>query len=124
MLLLDLIAEQRIREAQDAGQLDDLPGTGRPVELDDAPFVPEELRVAYRILKNAGYLPPEVEALREMRELEGLVIAADGTDRKAKVVARLNDLRASLDGRHRRSPGSIAAEAQYLDQILERLGDG
>jgi hypothetical protein len=120
MLLLDLIAEQRIREAQDAGQLDDLPGTGRPVELDDAPFVPEELRVAYRILKNAGYLPPEVEALREMREIEGLVIAADGTDRKAKVVARLNDLRASLDGRRPRSP---AAEAQYLDQILERLGD-
>jgi len=123
MLVVDLIAEQRIREAQDAGQLDDLPGAGRPVELDDAPFVPEELRVAYRILKNAGYLPPEVEALRELRELERLVIAAEGGDRQAKAIARLNHLRASLDARRPRSPGSIAAEAQYLDRILERLGD-
>lgn len=122
MLVLDLIAEQRIREAQDAGQFDDLPGAGRPVELDADPFIPEELRIAYRILKNGGYVPPEVEALRELRELERLVLSAEDPGGEAKAVARLNHLRASLDrGRHR-SPGALAAEAQYRDQILERLG--
>ena len=68
-----LLAERRIEEAIARGELDDLPGAGRPLELDDDRLVPEELRVAYRILKNAGYLPPEMDDLREVGELERLV---------------------------------------------------
>ena len=65
MLTLDLLAEQRIREAQERGEFDNLPGAGAPLALDDDALVPEELRAAYRILKNAGYVPPELEiALR------------------------------------------------------------
>ena len=48
---------------------DDLPGSGRPLELDDDRLVPEELRVAWRILKNAGFVPPEIEALRDIDAL-------------------------------------------------------
>ena len=58
--MLELIAERRIAEAIANGDLDDLPGAGRPLELDDDPLVPEELRMAHRILKNAGYAPAEV----------------------------------------------------------------
>jgi hypothetical protein len=50
----DLLAERRIREAQARGEFDDPPGSGRPFALEDDPLVPEELRVGYRILKNAG----------------------------------------------------------------------
>lgn len=64
MHLLDFLAEQRISEAVSRGELDDLPGAGRPLALDDDTDVPEDLRAAYRILKNAGYAPPEVEALK------------------------------------------------------------
>ena len=45
-------AEQRILEAQTQGVFDDLPGAGAPLKLDDDAMVPEELRAAYRILKN------------------------------------------------------------------------
>lgn len=66
----DLI-ERRIDEARRRGAFDDLPGSGRPLELDDDRLVPEELRVAWRILKNAGFVPPEVEALRDIDALLG-----------------------------------------------------
>jgi hypothetical protein len=61
--MLDFLVEQRLEEAVSRGELSNLPGEGRPLELDDDPLVPEELRAAYRILKNAGLVPPEVEAL-------------------------------------------------------------
>ena len=54
MTLLDLLAEQRIAAAIDAGEFDDLPGAGKPLDLDDDPLVPDDLRVAWRLLKNAG----------------------------------------------------------------------
>jgi hypothetical protein len=60
--MLDFLVEQKLAEAVSRGELDNLPGAGRPLDLDDDKLVPEELRVAYRILKNAGCVPPEVEA--------------------------------------------------------------
>jgi len=65
--MLDFLAEQRIAEAVSRGELDDLPGAGRPLDLDDDTLVPEELRVAHRILKNAGVAPPEVKRLELMK---------------------------------------------------------
>jgi hypothetical protein len=53
------IAEERIREAQQAGAFDNLPGKGKPLELEDLSWVPEELRIGYLVLKNAHVLPPE-----------------------------------------------------------------
>ena len=61
MLALELIAERKIEDAVARGDLQGLPGEGRPLELADDPLVPEELRMANRILKNAGYVPREVE---------------------------------------------------------------
>ena len=73
MLWLDAIAEQKIREAVERGEFTDLPGEGRPLDLTADPLVPEDLRVAYRILKNAGFLPPQLEAQKEIRDLEQLI---------------------------------------------------
>ena len=61
MLALELIAEKRIAEALERGEFDDLPGRGRPLDLEEDPLVPEELRMAYRILRNAGYAPAEIQ---------------------------------------------------------------
>ena len=58
--MLELIAERRIGEAVANGELDNLPGAGKPLALDDDALVPEEWRMAHRILKNAGYAPEEV----------------------------------------------------------------
>ncbi len=64
MLALEWIAERRIAEAVSQGAFEDLPGAGRPLALEDDALVPEELRIAHRILKNAGFLPREVEESR------------------------------------------------------------
>ncbi len=77
--LLDELVERRIREAAQRGEFDDLPGAGRPLQLDDDPLVPEELRAAYRLLKNAGYVPPEVDHLRELGALLSHALAAEDT---------------------------------------------
>lgn len=67
------IAEERIREAQQAGVFDDLPGKGKPLELEDLSWVPEELRIGYHILKNAHVLPPEAELRKDIHTLEDLL---------------------------------------------------
>jgi Domain of unknown function (DUF1992) len=71
--LFQRIAEQRILEAQRNGAFDNLPGKGKPLELEDLSWVPEELRIAYHVLKNAHVLPPEAELLKDIHTLEDLL---------------------------------------------------
>ena len=59
MLALEWIAERKIAEAVSQNEFDNLPGAGRPLELDDDALVPEEMRMAHRILKNADVPLPE-----------------------------------------------------------------
>jgi hypothetical protein len=73
MWLIDEWAERHIQEAQRKGELDSLPGSGEPLELDDDSHVPSELRAGYRLLKNAGCLPPELEMRKEAIELADLL---------------------------------------------------
>lgn len=73
MWLIDQLAEQHIRAAQEKGELSNLPGEGAPLHLDDDSQVPQELRAAYRLLKNSGFLPPELEMRREALELNDLL---------------------------------------------------
>jgi hypothetical protein len=78
------VVEERILEAQRAGAFDNLPGKGKPLELDDQGWVPEDLRVAYHVLKNAHVLPPEAELQKEIHTLEDLLKHIDGeVERKA-----------------------------------------
>jgi len=119
MLSLDAIAERRIREAQERGEFDDLPGAGAPLELDDDALVPEELRAAYRVLKNAGFLPPEVEAHREIREIEQLLLRIGDEYERARLVSRINFLltRNAAGRRH----GNLKLQDAYLEQVAGRL---
>jgi hypothetical protein len=62
MLALEMLAEKRIAQAIERGEFERLPGQGQPLDLQEDPLVPEDLRMAYRILRNAGYAPAEVAA--------------------------------------------------------------
>ena len=53
MLVLEFIAQQKIDEAAARGELQGLPGEGRPLDLYEDPLVPEEMKMAKRILRNA-----------------------------------------------------------------------
>ncbi|MEH0888495.1 DUF1992 domain-containing protein [Enterobacter sp. UNJFSC 003] len=73
MWLLDQWAERHITDAQRKGEFDNLPGSGEPLVLDDDSHVAPELRAGYRLLKNAGCLPPELEQRKEAVELASLL---------------------------------------------------
>lgn len=114
---LDEIVERRIAEAAARGEFDDLPGAGSPLELDDDRLVPQELRVAYRLMKNAGYLPDEVLLLGEIRSAEQLLRQATRDDERAAASARLRLL---LDRLGAGRSGAILSEAWYLERIANK----
>jgi len=118
--LLDELAERRILESLARGELDDLPGAGRPLALDDDTLVPPALRVAYRILKNAGYLPPEAGVRREIREVDDLLAIAEHPGVRAEAERRLQTLLRRLD---RMRPGHRppAVEREYDERLRARM---
>ena len=71
----DKIVEALIREAQERGEFEDLPGKGKPIDLTSYFEMPEEVRVAQFMLKNAGMTLPEVQLLKEIAELKQLLEA-------------------------------------------------
>jgi len=88
MSLLDQLAEKHILAALRQGELDNLPGAGHPLQLDDDSHVPSELRAGYRILKNSGFLPPELEMKREALELDELMRTVDPNEERYKQQAK------------------------------------
>jgi len=85
------IVEERIRRAQEEGEFDNLPGAGKPLPSDDA-TVPEELRLAYKILKNADCLPPEIELKKEIDRIEDVLAGMTDTAERYRILKRLNFL--------------------------------
>jgi len=78
------IAEERIRAAMSRGEFTGLPGAGRPLKLEDDSAVPGDLRLAFKILKNAGFLPPEMELKKEIHCM--MVDLLEGVDDEAGAV--------------------------------------
>ena len=89
---LDLIADAKIREAAERGVFRELPGRGKPLQLDPMEDVPPELRGAYSVLKNAGFLPEELELQRERLTLTALLDACTEGDERAALLHRQRDL--------------------------------
>lgn len=120
MSLLDQMAEANIDAALERGELDDLPGAGRPLPPDEAAHVPPHLRAGYRLLKNAGYLPPELESQRELNDVEELLARTRPDTREAQRLsqrARHIELQLSRTARGR----ALLRDHQYGDRIRRRL---
>lgn len=118
MWLLDRLAEEHIEQARQRGNFDDLPTSGKPLELDDDSMVPSELRAAYRVLKNAGYLPEELQTRRDIQDAEALLRLARDEEERAIASARLRLLMRRLD----RRGTSLAVQDEYFRRICERIG--
>ena len=68
-MAFEKIVEALIKEAQERGEFDNLPGKGKPIDLTSYFEMPEEIRLAQSVLKNAGMTSPEVQLLKEIAEL-------------------------------------------------------
>jgi hypothetical protein len=97
------LAERKIEDAIARGEFADLPGAGRPLELGDDSRIPEDLRAVYRLLKNAGYVAPEVQTLNQIAELERLVNDAPA-DQRLRILKKIALLRTAAESRADRRP--------------------
>ncbi|MDR0528219.1 MAG: DUF1992 domain-containing protein [Zoogloeaceae bacterium] len=122
MRWLDRLAEERIRAAAARGELSGLSGEGRPLNLAEDPLVPEDLRAVYRVLKNAGFLPPEMETLRERQALLAHLRRAQGerpdTETARQLYARLLTLELILE---QKSVKPVSIPLEYRRKMLESL---
>jgi len=87
---LSKFIEEKIRQAIEAGEFDNLRGAGKPLNLDDYFAAPEDLRAGYSILKGNNFVPEEVEILREIGLLREK-IKVSGEEEKRVLVKNLND---------------------------------
>jgi hypothetical protein len=120
MDFFSMLAENRIREAIEAGDFDDLEGKGQPLDLEEDSHIPPELRMAYKILKNANCLPLELALRQEVVHLQDLLAAMPDEAEKLKQMRRLNFLIMKLNMMRPVSPQLLEHEL-YTPKVLERL---
>lgn len=113
------IAEERIREAMEQGAFKNLAGSGKPLRLEDDSGVPEELRMAHKLLKNAGVLPPEMELRKELATLQTLLNCCEDDDERARLERRLTGKRLQYELTLERRLAS--APAAYRGKAAARL---
>jgi hypothetical protein len=119
--MFDAIAEERIAEAIRRGEFDNLPGAGKPLAFDDDALVPEEVRVVYRILRNAGYVPPEVIERRELAALEAALPTLTDAGERSKALTKLALLRTRLGAKR---GSQLTTNRLYTRRIIEKLAGG
>jgi hypothetical protein len=71
------LIEEKIREAMEKGEFNNLPGKGKPLNLDAYFATPADLRLGYSVLKSAGCLPVEVELQNEIESLKARLSACE-----------------------------------------------
>ena len=114
------IVEQRIREAQKKGEFENLEGSGKPLDFTADQSVAEELRLAYKILKNADCLPPEIEIKKEIQQTEDLLAGMTDTTEKYRTLKKLNFLIMKLNNL-RSSSIKFEEPQKYSDQLIKKL---
>ena len=117
---LERIVEERIQVSQKKGDFDNLPGAGKPLEFEDDSHVPEELRLPYKILKNADCLPPEIEIKKEIERTEDLLAGMSDTAERYRTMKRLNYLIFKLNST-RTSSVLMDVPQKYMVRLTERI---
>jgi hypothetical protein len=114
------IAERRIMEAIENGEFENLEGKGKPINFEDETWIPEDLRIAYRILKNAGCIPPELEFRNEVINMCTLMNTIDDDKERIKKLRELNFklLKVNL---LRKRPLTFEDFPEYECKVMDKL---
>ena len=116
----DKIVEERIKNAQKKGDFNNLPGSGKPLDLDDNSCVAEDLRLAYKILKNADFFPPEIEIKNEIKRTEDLLADMKDEKEKYRILKKLNFLILKLNTM-RSTSINFDFPQQYVEKAVGRM---
>jgi len=115
------LIESRIKKAQDEGAFENLPGSGQPLHLEDDLYIPEDLRMAHKVLKNADCLPPEVQLRKEIRTTEDLLAGMTDTVRRYRTIKKINFLIMKLNAL-KDTNAAYDIPQRYYSELVERLG--
>lgn len=117
---LAFIAEQKIAQAMQERDLNSPKWKNKPLPLEDDRFVPDDLKMAYKILKNSGYLPPEIEDRKEVKRIEDLIAATEDEHERLKQMKKLNVLMMKIDAK-RSFSSNISEQQDYYQKVVERI---
>jgi hypothetical protein len=116
------IVEERIKEAMEKGEFDNLPGKGKPLAVEDDSHVPEDLRLAYKLLKNADCLPPELLEKKEILQMEDMLATIPDEKERYKLIKKINFKIMKLNVMGRKSP--LLEEKQiYYKKLVDKIAD-
>jgi hypothetical protein len=117
----EALVEQRIKKAQQEGAFDNLEGQGKPLKFDDQ-NVPEDLRLAHKILKNAGFLPPEVALRKKVFQVEQLLAETQNdSPERSKIQKKLNFLLTKLGTTRGGNHSFPVMTDEYRETIIKKL---
>ncbi len=117
---LRLIAERKIAKAIKDGTLNIEGWKGRPLPVRDDHLVPEDLKMAYKILKNSGFLPPEIEAKKEIHKLEEMIAQTEDEHVRIKQIKKLNFLLIKLNCQRNQSV-NLEEHGDYQRKVVEKI---
>lgn len=115
------IVEKKIKEAEERGDFNDLPGKGEPLKFDDDSRLPEDLRIAYKILKNANCLPPELELKKEIKQMEDMLLTMPDEKEKYHLIKKINLKIMQMNMMGHKSP-LLEEDQIYYEKIIDKLG--
>ena len=111
---------QGVREACERGAFDSLPGAGKPLELEDDSHIPEDLRMAYKLLKNAGYVPEEVLDRKEAQSIVDALEKCGDEQEKVRQMKKLEVVIARIKARHPNAP-VLGDGSPYYERVVSRI---
>ncbi|MFE8701453.1 DnaJ family domain-containing protein [Cytobacillus sp. FJAT-54145] len=118
-----IISEDRIKRAYENGEFKNLPGFGKPLKPDDLSHVPEELRMAYRVMRNAGFSPEQDSLKQEIMTIEDLIKCCENSEERQELQKKLNEklLRFNSMMEKRRGKTNSAMFRNYEEKINKKL---
>ncbi len=120
MLNFEMIAERRIKQAMEEGAFENLEGKGKPLVFEDDSMIPPDLRMAYKILKNAGFLPPALQNEKEIKQALDLLDDLEDEQERYAQVTKLN-LMITKGNMMRQRPIYLEADQVYYRKVVERV---
>lgn len=102
------------------GDLNSPKWKNKPLPLDDDHLVPEDLKIAYKLLKNSGYLPAEIVERKEIRQIEDLIASTEDEHERLKQMRKLNVLLMKVDEK-RTFRSNIASQDDYYRRVVEKI---
>lgn len=113
-------AEEQIQKAMERGEFDNLAGKGKPLQLEDDSMIPEDCRMAYKILKNSGYAPQEISESKEIHSVLDLLENCSDEKERYQQIQKLNYLVMKANMRRRRAL-DLEQYEDYYQRIVEQI---